>query len=59
MLKEQPDWVETVVAGWNELVGASTEKILSAWRNAKQPSEQTENLHGNGNAVAQAMAALN
>jgi UDP-N-acetylglucosamine 2-epimerase len=58
-LRDETEWVETVEAGWNELVGASAKKILSVWRNANPPSEQTENLYGNENAVAQAMAVLN
>ena len=50
-MRNETEWVETVEAGWNQLVGANEEQILSAWRSAKPPSAPTENLYGNGNAA--------
>jgi UDP-GlcNAc3NAcA epimerase len=50
-LRDETEWVETVEAGWNQLVGANAEQILSAWRGAKPPSAQTENLYGDGGAA--------
>jgi len=50
-LRDETEWVETVEASWNQLVGASSERILSAWRSANKPSGQVANLYGDGNAA--------
>ena len=50
-LRDETEWLETVEAGWNQLVGANAELILSAWRSANPPRVQTENLYGAGNAA--------
>lgn len=55
-LRDETEWVETVEAGWNQLVGASAAQILSAWRNANPPSAQTENLYGDGHAAEQVLS---
>jgi len=55
-LRDETEWVETVEAGWNQLVGASAEQILSAWRNANPPSAPTENLYGDGNAAERVLS---
>jgi UDP-GlcNAc3NAcA epimerase len=57
-LRDETEWVETVQAGWNQLVGANAEQILSAWRNAAKPSGQTENLYGDGNAAEKLLGWL-
>ena len=49
-LRDETEWVETVDAGWNQLVGAKAEQILCAWRNASQPSVPIENLYGDRSA---------
>ena len=50
-LRDETEWVETIEAGWNQLVGADFEKILTAWLNVNLPSGPTENLYGDGNAA--------
>jgi len=50
-LRDETEWVETVEAGWNKLVGADAEQILVAWRNADKPNEQKGNLYGDGKAA--------
>ncbi len=50
-LRDETEWVETVEAGWNQLVGADKEQIISAYRAAKVPDAQTSNLYGDGNAA--------
>ena len=50
-LRYETEWVETVEASWNQLVGASSERILSACRSANKPSGQAVNFYGNGNAA--------
>lgn len=57
-LRDETEWVETVEAGWNQLVGASAEQILNAWRSANPPSAQTENLYGDGNAAGKVLDSL-
>ena len=57
-LRDETEWVETVKAGWNQLVGARAEEILNAYRNARPPSARTENLYGDGNAVHSILSQL-
>jgi len=57
-LRDETEWVETVDAGWNQLVGSNTEQILKAWRNAKAPRLQAENLYGDGYAASALLAQL-
>jgi UDP-N-acetylglucosamine 2-epimerase len=46
-LREQTEWVETVEAGWNLLVGADTDQILAAVRSFRPPAEHPP-LYGDG-----------
>jgi UDP-N-acetylglucosamine 2-epimerase len=55
-LRDETEWVETVQAGWNTLVGADTQRILQAAREACIPSESSH-LYGDAHA-AQRIAAL-
>ena len=48
-MREETEWVETVEAGWNILVGASRERIVEAVRNFK-PAGERPPLLGDGNA---------
>ncbi|KAF5084141.1 UDP-2,3-diacetamido-2,3-dideoxy-D-glucuronate 2-epimerase [anaerobic digester metagenome] len=48
-LRENTEWVETVEAGWNVLVGAGREKIVDAIRHFSPGSRQM-GVFGNGNA---------
>ena len=48
-LRDETEWVETVSAGWNCLVGVEPEKIHSAWQNFIPPT-QHPNIFGDGNA---------
>jgi UDP-N-acetylglucosamine 2-epimerase len=48
-LREETEWVETVEAGWNILVGANRERIVEAVRNF-QPTGERPPLFGDGNA---------
>lgn len=50
-LRNETEWVETVEASWNQLVGSSVEHILKAFRSTNLPREQTENLYGDGDAA--------
>jgi UDP-GlcNAc3NAcA epimerase len=48
-LRDETEWTETVVVGWNKLVGAETEAILEAWFNFSPPAEQPP-IFGDGTA---------
>jgi UDP-GlcNAc3NAcA epimerase len=57
-LRDETEWVETVEAGWNQLVGADGERILSAWRTAVVPGNQTDHLYGDGDAAEKVLIEL-
>jgi len=50
-LRENTEWVETVEAGWNVLVGAERERIISMIREFAPAGDQFP-LFGNGQAAA-------
>ena len=50
-LREETEWVETVDAGWNQLVGADADCIVNAWHGAREPTGQTNNFYGDGFAA--------
>ncbi len=56
-LRETTEWIETVDAGWNTLVGAETSRIVDAVRAAVDPPAKPE-LYGNGNAAARIVEQL-
>ncbi len=49
-LREETEWVETVQAGWNQVVGAETERIVAAVRRARTGEPIHE--YGEGNSTA-------
>jgi UDP-GlcNAc3NAcA epimerase len=56
-LRDETEWVETVSAGWNRLVGASTEKIVEAVRGLTPPADHPE-LFGDGRAAERCVDVL-
>jgi UDP-N-acetylglucosamine 2-epimerase len=48
-LRDETEWVETVEAGWNCLVGADTERILEAWTGFAPPAQHPP-IYGDGTA---------
>jgi UDP-GlcNAc3NAcA epimerase len=50
-LRDETEWVETVDAGWNILVGADSEKIIEAVHSFLPPSSHPT-LYGDGSAAA-------
>ncbi len=48
-LRDETEWVETVEAGWNRIVGSDTGKILTAVQNAGKGQPIAD--YGNGNAA--------
>lgn len=49
-LREETEWIETVNAGWNHLVGVSPAVICEAWQNIKPPDEHPP-IFGDGKAA--------
>ncbi len=56
-LREETEWVETADAGWNKLVGADTELIVTAARLSDLPAERPE-LFGDGHAAERIVGIL-
>ena len=48
-MRDQTEWVETVEAGWNVIVGADKDRIIGAVRSYRVPQEWPV-LYGNGDA---------
>lgn len=56
-MREETEWVETVEAGWNTIVGTNTARILQAIQSPQQPQyEITE--YGSGNAATNIIKIL-
>jgi len=56
-LREQTEWVETVDAGWNTLVGSDTDKIVDAVK-VFSPAGARPNLYGEGCVAAKCVSLL-
>jgi UDP-N-acetylglucosamine 2-epimerase len=56
-LRAETEWVETVQAGWNIVVGANADAIRAAVRTFAPPGTRPE-LYGEGNVSARCVAAL-
>jgi UDP-GlcNAc3NAcA epimerase len=48
-LRDETEWVETVQAGWNKLVGVEPERVLDAWFGFEPPADQPP-IFGDGTA---------
>jgi UDP-N-acetylglucosamine 2-epimerase len=51
-LRDETEWIETVQAGWNKLVGAEIEQIVDAWFSFAPPAERLP-IFGEGRAGEQ------
>ena len=58
-LRDETEWVETVQQGWNQLVGADSNLIDTAFNNAKQNSKKQKRLYGDGQASVHILKHLN
>ncbi|HIE38605.1 MAG TPA: UDP-N-acetylglucosamine 2-epimerase (non-hydrolyzing) [Anaerolineae bacterium] len=56
-LREETEWVETVEAGWNRLVGADGRALLAAVREWEPPADRP-NCFGDGRASERIVALL-
>ncbi|MDK1117632.1 MAG: UDP-N-acetylglucosamine 2-epimerase (non-hydrolyzing) [Anaerolineae bacterium] len=56
-LREETEWLETVEAGWNQLVGSDSEKIKSAYETWSQPAVRPQH-YGDGHTSEKISAVL-
>ena len=56
-LRDETEWTETVVDGWNVLAGADTERILAAARRGR-PAGDPPAVFGDGHAAERMVEAL-
>lgn len=49
-LREETEWIETVEAGWNKLVGTEPERVIDAWFDFAPPEERPP-IFGDGMAA--------
>jgi UDP-N-acetylglucosamine 2-epimerase len=56
-LREETEWVETVEAGWNVVVGADTARIVQVVRSFATPTTRPI-LYGDGQAAVRCVASL-
>ena len=56
-LRDETEWVETVESGWNILTGADRDRIITAVRSFKPPSDHPP-LYGDGHAAVHCLKAL-
>lgn len=49
-VRDETEWTETVASGWNQLVEANVEEIVSAVNNAERPSAHQGLLYGAADA---------
>jgi UDP-GlcNAc3NAcA epimerase len=57
-LREETEWVETVEAGWNVVVGASRMEIVSAVNGSNRPQTRPPAVFGGGRAAYRIVARL-
>ncbi len=57
-LRDETEWVETVTAGWNTLVGADEQKIAEAMLSATSPNPTSTILYGDGHAGLRILKVL-
>ena len=55
-LRDETEWTETVDAGWNQLAGYRTEKILECLKNT--PAKSEINDYGDGHAAEKIVQAI-
>lgn len=59
-MREETEWVETVDAGWNQLVGASKHRIIDALEKSlqKKPAPLANSPYGNGEAAVRIIQGI-
>jgi len=57
-LRDETEWVETVAAGWNTLVGANCSRIKNAAKDFRPPADSRPQLYGDGHVAEQCIRVL-
>jgi len=55
-IRDETEWTETLIGGWNSLVGANTARIVD--QISLKPKNEWKNLYGNGNAAKQIASVI-
>jgi len=56
-MRDQTEWVETVINGWNIIVGTNKDKIIDGIKNFK-PQKEQDNVFGDGKAAEKILKVL-
>lgn len=56
-LREETEWVETVIVGWNVLVGCDLDRVIEAAHRAR-PNRSGPSLYGDGHAAERIVCCL-
>jgi UDP-N-acetylglucosamine 2-epimerase len=57
-LRPETEWVETLSAGWNKLVGTDTDQIVEACSKVTTPTSEPERIFGQGDAAERIRLSL-
>jgi len=57
-LRDETEWMETIQAGWNKLVGVDVDQILNGWKTFSPPAEYPP-IFGDGTAGEKIAEILN
>lgn len=57
-MRDETEWVETVRAGWNRIVGANADRISQALSEIETPARSADFLYGDGSAGRQIVQIL-
>jgi UDP-GlcNAc3NAcA epimerase len=57
-MRDETEWIETVELGWNQLVGADSQKIVQSYFSAKPPATRNSSVYGSGTAAVTILRIL-